>query len=244
MTIQHNIIADPDIHEPKGVATAASNSIYVANGSGSGVWTTPAPLAGFSGALDGHVFIADGAGAGSWTYPLEGLDTALAGEVFISDGADSGTWGSPTDTPIADIYISGGTTAHTLAAASAYTILNPVGEWTEGVVHDLTTTVGNGHINLTKAGNYFISFWANFTTASIATGSFYNFKYALDGVLSPRKFSIAKFTNGADKVAVAASGLVTATAGQELSIYVAGGPTASATDITITEAGLTALYKS
>lgn len=40
MTIQHNIIADPDIHEPKGVATAASNSLYVANGSGSGVWQT------------------------------------------------------------------------------------------------------------------------------------------------------------------------------------------------------------
>lgn len=46
MSIQHNLIADPDIHEPKGVATAASNSIYVANGSGSGVWTNFISYAG------------------------------------------------------------------------------------------------------------------------------------------------------------------------------------------------------
>lgn len=245
MTIQHNIIADPDIHEPKGVATAASNSLYVANGSGSGVWTVPAPLAGFPSALDGHVFIADGAGGGSWTYPVEGQDTALDGEVFISDGAGGGAWASPTDHPIAEIYVAGGTTVHTLAAASAYTLLNPVGEWTEGVTNVLTTTPGSGHINLEKAGNYYISFWANFTTASVSTGSAYTFKYSLDGVLSTRQFQIAKFTNGADQVAVAASGIVvTATAGQELAIYAAGDGTSSSTNITVTEAGLQALYLS
>ncbi len=38
MTIQHNVITDPDIHEPKGVAAASSGQVYVANGSGSGAW--------------------------------------------------------------------------------------------------------------------------------------------------------------------------------------------------------------
>ena len=38
MTIQHNVITDPDIHEPKGVAAASSGQVYVANGSGSGTW--------------------------------------------------------------------------------------------------------------------------------------------------------------------------------------------------------------
>lgn len=39
MTVQHSSITDPNIHEPKGVAAASSGDIYVANGSGSGVWT-------------------------------------------------------------------------------------------------------------------------------------------------------------------------------------------------------------
>ena len=38
MTIEHVLIEDPDIHEPKGVATAPLGSFYVADGTGSGDW--------------------------------------------------------------------------------------------------------------------------------------------------------------------------------------------------------------
>ena len=38
--VEHNVIADPDIHEPKGVASATSGQVYQANGSGSGAWAT------------------------------------------------------------------------------------------------------------------------------------------------------------------------------------------------------------
>lgn len=38
MTIQHSVITDPDIHEPKGAAAAAADTIYAANGAGSGAW--------------------------------------------------------------------------------------------------------------------------------------------------------------------------------------------------------------
>lgn len=38
MPIEHVDIVDPDIHEPKGVAAAAANTVYIANGSGSGAW--------------------------------------------------------------------------------------------------------------------------------------------------------------------------------------------------------------
>jgi len=37
-TINHVNLTDPYLHEPRGVATAAANKVYVANGSGSGVW--------------------------------------------------------------------------------------------------------------------------------------------------------------------------------------------------------------
>lgn len=41
-TVQHSALTDPNLHEPKGVSTAASGKVYVANGSGSGVWQYPA----------------------------------------------------------------------------------------------------------------------------------------------------------------------------------------------------------
>lgn len=36
--IQHGVITDPNIHEPKGASTAAAGQIYVATGTGSGTW--------------------------------------------------------------------------------------------------------------------------------------------------------------------------------------------------------------
>ena len=38
MTIEHVNITDPQIHEPKGTATAQTGHVYVANGAGSGAW--------------------------------------------------------------------------------------------------------------------------------------------------------------------------------------------------------------
>lgn len=39
MAIQHQAISDPYIHEPKGITTALANTLYMANGGGSGTWT-------------------------------------------------------------------------------------------------------------------------------------------------------------------------------------------------------------
>lgn len=38
MSIQHASIVDPDIHEPKGVASASAGLVYVSDGVGSGAW--------------------------------------------------------------------------------------------------------------------------------------------------------------------------------------------------------------
>lgn len=188
MTIQHNIITDPDIHEPKGVAAATADKVYISNGSGSGTWEYPPAKA--------H----------------------------------------------ADMYITGGTTTHTLAGASAFSLLNPSGEWTAGVTNILTSTPASGIITLNQAGDYFIDFWINFTTTAIAAGSAYNFKYAVDAVVGTRKTVVTKPTNGADKLTLASSGLVSATAGQTLAIHVGGDGVSSGETITPTEAGLTVLY--
>ena len=36
--VQHNTMTGSDLHEPKGVGSASANTLYVANGSGSGTW--------------------------------------------------------------------------------------------------------------------------------------------------------------------------------------------------------------
>ena len=215
MTIQHNVITDPDIHEPKGVASASSGKVYKA----------------------------DGTGSGNWVYPLTGLDTASTGQVFESDGSGSGSWVYPPAKGHAEIYINAGVTAHTLGSASAFTLLNPATEWTASGFEDvLTVDAANGEIDLALAGHYKIDFWCNFTTAAIASGSAYKFKFAIDGTVSPRVVTVTKPTNGSDTLHVMASGIVEATAGQTLSIYAGGDGTSSSTAMTITEAGLTALW--
>ena len=40
MSIQHRDIPEAQLHEPKGVSSASTNEVYVANGSGSGAWKT------------------------------------------------------------------------------------------------------------------------------------------------------------------------------------------------------------
>ena len=215
MTIQHNIITDPDLHEPKGVSSAGAGTVYKANGSGTG----------------------------AWQFPLVGQDTALEGQVFESDGAGSGTWKYPPAKGHAEIYIDAGATVHTLSSASQYTKLNPSGEWTDSPYNDVLTTDGtNGEVVLGLSGHYKIDFWMNFTTAALSSGTTYNFKFAIDGVTSSRTLTVAKPTNGADKLYVAASGLVEATAGQRLSIHAAGDGTSSSTNITPNNAGYVALY--
>ena len=37
--VQHSTLTDPNLHEPKGISTAAANGVYLSNGSGSGAWT-------------------------------------------------------------------------------------------------------------------------------------------------------------------------------------------------------------
>jgi len=189
MTVQHNAITDPDIHEPKGIAAAT------------------------------------------------------AGKVYVSDGASSGEWKYAPGKAHAEIYITSGATTHTLAAASAYSLLNPSGEWTASGNEDhLTVDPANGEIDLLYAGHYYISFWMTFSTASIASGSQYKFKFAVDGVTSPRTVYVTKPTNGVDIIEISATGLVSATANQTLTIQAAGDGTSSGTTFTPLETGLQALF--
>jgi hypothetical protein len=182
--IQHAVLTDPQIHEPKGVSTAASGKVYRANGSGSGTWVFPS----------GHAY--------------------------------------------GELYITGGTTAQTLPAASATAKLNPSGEWTANGNANVTLSAANGQMTVLEPGEYQLNFWVSFTTASAAAQAKYNFHYAVNGVPSTRKVVVAKYTNGADTLNCAVTGFADLADNDVVSIYVGGDGTTSSTAITVLEAGL------
>jgi hypothetical protein len=51
MTVAHKNLTGVDLHEPKGVAAAAANKVYVSDGAGSGAWTATSTFNPFSNAL-------------------------------------------------------------------------------------------------------------------------------------------------------------------------------------------------
>ena len=51
--VNHSTLTDPYLHEPKGVASASTGKVYVANGSGSGTWTSKESLVELS--LEGYI---------------------------------------------------------------------------------------------------------------------------------------------------------------------------------------------
>lgn len=92
MTIQHDVITDPKIHEPKGASTAANHTGYFSNGAGSGTWTLVKDVN-----LDATTvksFISTGLGDASITLPHEfwlyGLipDISTASSVLLSIPTD------------------------------------------------------------------------------------------------------------------------------------------------------------
>lgn len=95
MTIQHRNIPDADLHEPKGIAAATANKVYVSDGSGSGTWGA------LPGKLYSEIYIDTGVTAvtlaaasayaklnpsGEWTENISNglVATPLEGEITLT----------------------------------------------------------------------------------------------------------------------------------------------------------------
>jgi hypothetical protein len=98
-TVQHSAITDPNIHEPKGVAAATVNKLYVSNGTGSGTWKKLSPP------------------------QLSGLTTnGQAGDTLTVDGSGNFVL---TGTPHGQVHFYDLATPYTLTYPSAFTKLAP-----------------------------------------------------------------------------------------------------------------------
>ncbi len=139
------------------------------------------------------------------------------------------------------MYITGASTAQTLAAASAKAKLNPTGVWTANGNQAVTIDATNGQITVLEAGVYQLDFWIVFETAAISSGAAYNFHYAVNGTAATRKVYVKKTTNNVDTLNVSAVGYATLAANDIVSMYVGGDGTSSGTTITPKEAGFSIL---
>lgn len=159
--VQHSAIADPDIHEPKGVAAAASGEVYVANGAGSGAWGLPLP---------------------------QGIDAAAAGQILVANGAGGGSWqnNSQTTKDYGEIYIQGNTVATTIAAVG--TFVQVTDGVTAGQLNG--PSLSSGALSVAEAANYIIEASVTFTSPA-ATAVTWDVDFLLNGVAFGRKQSVS-----------------------------------------------------
>lgn len=90
----HKDLTGADLHEPKGAASAAANTVYISNGSGSGTWTKVGPsvlntsvIAYNRIALTGVLADISSASSVLVTMPL---DATIAGITFTLGGVITG----------------------------------------------------------------------------------------------------------------------------------------------------------
>jgi hypothetical protein len=172
-----------------------------------------------------HVDILD-----PYRHEPKGISTATAGQIYIANGAASGVWTTPV---YGEKKIESNATAFTPIAAdiTQFKKLASTG-WANGEYSGVTLNTDD--ITLTTAGIYEVCFWSSIST-SAATGTKFAVKYALNGTTATRKMTTQKNSAGADYLTIAASGIVSATAGQVLAIYMAS---SAATTFTVEDAGL------
>lgn len=208
MTIQHRLIPDAELHEPKGVATATNHQVYTANGVGSGTWkrTDSTDLAGLSG------------------------DAGSTNKYLRTNGTNGFTM--KTDNAYGNMAITGNTNAFAVTAAvdatlqtnSDYVLFTGTGApWTnEFVFGGMTFTTDRLTVPVT--GVYQIQLWANISSYPSNT-AFVGVQYRVNGsTFGPRKV-ITKSNSAGDAGQLNGFGLTTLTAGDFIQLYVASSVT-------------------
>jgi len=217
MTIEHSIITDPNIHEPKGVAAASSGKVYVANGAGSGTWALANP---------------------------KGSDTAVIRTSPISDGAGGLEWKHNPGSVHGEIYlaaasVSVGPTGGTITTDTDYRVVGPT--WTLNPDTYLTQLhASNSGLQVLVKGHYLISAYISFLSGAVASGTDYALKYRINNVatLSTRRIVTEKVTAGADRITLSASALVMLNANDYIELMLGS---STADTVTVSDASITAI---
>jgi hypothetical protein len=97
---EHVSITDPDIHEPKGVVSADSGEVYIADGLGSGAWGQVLPS---QTGNSGKILTTNGT-APSWTAPIGIKARATISSGTLSTNTVSNDFNVATCTQVSGVY--------------------------------------------------------------------------------------------------------------------------------------------
>lgn len=215
---EHVNISDPDLHEPKGVASTTSGKVYVSDGLGSGAWGLAEPK-GADAAVIRTMPWSNGLGGTEWVnHP-----GSVHGEIYVSAGAIA--VGPTGGTITADVDYR---------AIGATWVLNPE-------AYQIGLYTDNFSAVVSQSGHYMLSAFITFTTGAVAAGTRYAIKYRINNsaTLSARRLIAQKVTAGSDALSIGGTALVNLTAGDYINIMLAS---SVADTVSVTDAGLTLVY--
>lgn len=204
MAIQHRDITDPNIHEPKGVATANQGTAYMADGLGSGIWRklVATDLSGVASSTEDHRILLGPSGAFKTAADFS------IGSMLINNNQNAFGVTSAADS--------------TLNTDSDYVLLTGNGApWQADDLNLMRgVTFNTDRMTITVAGIYKLEFWAvikGFPSNSAAIGV----KYRLNGnTLGPAK-AVIKSNSTGDYGNISAFGITQLSPNDYLQIMVA-----------------------
>ena len=203
MTIQHKNIANDQLHEPKDINTASSNTTYFSNGAGSGVWKKVGAetLSGISG--DGGIsrlkIVTDGA---------NGFDLVRDysfGKMHITNNLVPFAVTAAADT--------------SLNTSSQYVLLTGSGApFANGLEDGVTFSVNKMTVDF--AGVYDLNFWACLTGFPSNTAKV-GVKFRINGSTFSDMKAVTKSNSNGDAGNLAANDLITLGVGDYIQLYIA-----------------------
>ena len=208
MTIQHRLIPEAELHEPKGVSTASNHKVYVANGSGSGTWKQ----------VD--------------TTDLKGAtgDAGSTNKYMRTDGANGLV--AKTDHVHGNMTITNNTNNFAMTAAvdstlltnTDYVLITGTGApWASEVLFGGITFTTN-QLTVPVTGIYRIDLWANISSFPSNTAKV-GVQYRVNGTtFGPRKV-IVKSNSGGDYGQLNGFGFANLNAGDYVQLYAASSVT-------------------
>lgn len=147
--VNHSTLTDPYLHEPKGVASAASGEVYIADGSASGAWTQLQRHVG------GHITYST---TSPYAHSATTSDTPLDPTFTIVDNNGFSGVASPN----AGLRYDGAETIHASLTFTASVQQASGGDREVEMVFDINGTKLEGSRVVTTASS---GTWVQFTTA-------------------------------------------------------------------------------
>jgi len=207
MTIQHRLIPEAQLHEPKGISVAASKTVYTADGLGSGTWgdvdTTMIKDLSGDGGVSGKKLITNGTN----------------GYTLITDQA----YGAQCITDNATVFPLIAVADTTFNTASQFTLLTGAGApWTSENLFGMTFSVDRMTVPVT--GVYMIHLWMNINTFPGTTARV-SIRYRVNGTTFSTRNPTIKSAVVNDVSQLSGFGLIQLTAGDYVQLCVASDTT-------------------